>query len=445
MEIFAAENGGSGKLEGMGPIVVAGVEVLAVEYDQNGAQHSVELKLRSRSGKQLVVNGGGDSSLGALQAALRPTTNRDYAIAWCEENTESVESNESHDPHEKRPESRLHVCDLGVECTPSSSPTELNPDGATGNASRSQRKSVRQGAGRGSHSTPVIAQLIALLRAVHHAGLLTVAWRANYQKNLRHLSGQILNELCSIWGVDPSDQHKKLRSESLLLQYLNQTSSAAVLTATNLENQDSLLQLFDTSSWLYDQSGRLRESCLDTDHWMAWYPGLVHDSMRVQEIIDTLPSVPASEVPWIVRQFENPNGWLRFRGAVHLTEHDILHVLLGRGLQDQDEAFVLGFAMGTAKRVPVWQYRLFRYILSRLYPEPYRVPRFLLPAFDLGVQAGKETGVKNLYRMNLKKWLELPLGQARTQAGIDVTVLRDFFRREQQAIPQTIASVRLPD
>ncbi|MEZ6092590.1 MAG: hypothetical protein R3C05_32185, partial [Pirellulaceae bacterium] len=149
-------------------------------------------------------------------------------------------------------------------------------------------------------------------------------------------------------------------------------------------------------------------------------------------------------IPFVVRLFENPASWIRFRGAIDLDDHDVLHVLLGRGLQDQDEAFVLGFAMGTAKRVSWLQYRIFKTVLARLYPEPYRIPTYLLPAFDLGVECGQATGNKNLYKRSLHPLRQLSVAEARVQAGIDVDVLRSFFQREQEAVPLTVASMRLP-
>ena len=142
--------------------------------------------------------------------------------------------------------------------------------------------------------------------------------------------------------------------------------------------------------------------------------------------------------------FENPESRLRFRGAVDLADHDVLHVLLGRGLQDQDEAFVLGFAMGTAKRIRWHEYHLFKFVLSRLYPEPYRIPRYLHPAFDLGLKCGQETGARDLYRRSLKSLRPLSIEKARNESEIDPQVLRKYFRLEQAAIPTTIASLRLP-
>jgi hypothetical protein len=289
-----------------------------------------------------------------------------------------------------------------------------------------------------------VAQAMAILRAVSHAALLKAAYRANHQKTLRGWSAALIRELSETFEIDAISDLQRLEAEGIALEHFNRVASAAVLTAANHPKPDSILSLFDTSAWLFDSQGRRRDAYTDTDLWLAWYPGVDNDELTVDEVIASLPAAPDSAIPWIVKLFENPQSWLRFRGAVDLEDHDIMHVLLGRGLQDQDEAFVLGFAMGTAKRVSWLEVRVFKFVLARLYPEPYSVPAFLQPAFDLGLRCGQETGVRNLYRRPLKELRALTLGDARHQAGIDMQVVRKYYELEQQQIPFTIASLRLP-
>ncbi len=314
-----------------------------------------------------------------------------------------------------------------------------------------QADADRCGAGRYVTSDESLGLSIAALRAANHAGLLKPAYRASYQKFLREWAAEAGGELATIlrrpasidaasWG----DTLQSLEVEGLLLEYFNRVASAAVVTAANNPRPETVLSLFDNSAWLFDERGRRRDAFTDTNLWLAWYPGIENDHLSVEEVIASMPAAPEAAIPWIVRLFENPSSWLRFRGAVDLEDHDVLHVLLGRGLQDQDEAFVLGFAMGTAKRISWLQYRAFRWVVTRLYPEPYRIPDFLLPAFDLGVQCGRETGNKNLYRQQLKRLRPLTLADARREAGIDLQVLRRYYELEQQTIPFTIASLRLP-
>ncbi len=306
------------------------------------------------------------------------------------------------------------------------------------------RNSPRAGVGRYVAESVELGLAVATLRAVNHAGLFKSEYRTNNQKTLRIWSRQLMEELNEAIGLGSLSELKRLEADSVVLDHFNRVASAAVITAANSPRPESILSLFDTSAWLYDSQGRKRNSFTDTSLWLAWYPGLDAPERIVDSVIATLPTVPASKIPWIVSLFESPTSWCRFRGAVDLEDHDVLHVLLGRGLQDQDEAFVLGFAMGTAKKVSWLQYHIFQFTLSRLYPEPYRIPRFLHPAFQLGVKCGQLTGARDLYKRPLKSLRSLSIHEARREAGIDSEVLREFYRLEQLAIPITIASLRLP-
>ncbi len=309
----------------------------------------------------------------------------------------------------------------------------------TGDAS----SSPREGAGRYVSRTIELGLAVAAIRAANHAGVLKLEFRAKHQKMLRHCSQELVDELTEVLALGSLGKQKRLEADSVTLDHLNRVASAAVVTAANSPQPKSILGLFDTSAWLYDSQGRKRPSFTDTQLWFAWYPGLDEPDRIVDAVIRSMPATPSSKIPWIVRLFENPESWIRFRGAVDLEDHDVLHVLLGRGLQDQDEAFVLGFAMGTSKRVRWWEYYFFQFLIARIYPEPYRIPRFLHPAFILGVKCGCETGNKDLFKASLKRLKSLTIAEARREAGIDPQVLRGYYRQEQIAIPITIASLRL--
>ncbi len=301
----------------------------------------------------------------------------------------------------------------------------------------------REGAGRYVARSLEVGLAVAAVRAANHAGLLKVEYRAKHQKMLRHCSQELLEELTEVLALGSLAKQKQLEADSVMLEHLNRVASAAVVTAANAPNPASILSLFDTSAWLYDAQGRKRPSFTRTQLWLAWYPGVEETDRSIDTVMRTLPATPAGQIPWIVKLFESPSSWLRFRGAIDLEDHDILHVLLGRGLQDQDEAFVLGFAMGTAKRVRWWEYYFFQFVIARLYPEPYRIPKYLHAAFELGVKCGRETGNQDLYRAPLRGLRSLSIAHARIQAGIDPLILKKYYRQEQLAIPTTIASLRL--
>ena len=178
--------------------------------------------------------------------------------------------------------------------------------------------------------------------------------------------------------------------------------------------------------------------------WRTWCPGLDNDDRTLRDVVATLPAAPPQAIPWIVRLFENPRGWLHLHGAVDLRRHDMIHVLLGRGLLPQDEAFVIGFTMGATKAVCGLEAGLFKMIASRVYPHPYRIPWRTLAAFDLGLAAGRELAAKNLHRRLDDVMLDRPLGETRRALGIDTGRLREVYAREQRALPDTAASRRLP-
>jgi hypothetical protein len=190
--------------------------------------------------------------------------------------------------------------------------------------------------------------------------------------------------------------------------------------------------------------GTRRTSIARACSWRDWFPGLDNDERTLREVLAELPAAPPTAIPWVVRLFENPRGWLRLHGAVDLAHHDMIHVLLGRGLLDQDEAFVIGYTMGSTKRVS-WVERLwFKAVASALYPKPYRIPWRTLAAFDLGLEAGRRSSVTNLHLAVGEQWLDRPLGETRRALGIDTAFLRDCYAREREALPDTRASQRLP-
>ena len=80
------------------------------------------------------------------------------------------------------------------------------------------------------------------------------------------------------------------------------------------------------------------------------------------------------EVPLIIKLVENPNYKTSqiFSGAVDLFTHDCIHVLLSRGLLPKDEAFVIGYTMGSARKMTRWRRNLFMFCCKYLYPEGYK-------------------------------------------------------------------------
>ena len=83
-----------------------------------------------------------------------------------------------------------------------------------------------------------------------------------------------------------------------------------------------------------------------------WHSPISEGERPLHVVLDEMLDfkLDAEEVPLIIRLVENPKHRTSrlFSGAVSLFTHDCIHVLLGRGLLPKDEAFVIGFTMGSS-------------------------------------------------------------------------------------------------
>ena len=102
------------------------------------------------------------------------------------------------------------------------------------------------------------------------------------------------------------------------------------------------------------------------------------------------------DISWLVWLIENPKSPFHLHGAVTLHDHDHIHVLLGRGQANDDEAFVLGFTMGHDDRTNSWESKLFKFISRWLYSKSERFTKKQLKIFDSGFKYGRSK--LNLYQ-----------------------------------------------
>lgn len=189
--------------------------------------------------------------------------------------------------------------------------------------------------------------------------------------------------------------------------------------------------------------GDFVDSCTRTEYWGMWYPGLRNDDWTMQELVDSLPGLDEGAIPKEVQAAEDPSSSMALPGAVSLAWHDALHGLLGRGLLDQDEAFVVGFSMGNASSFRGEDAVKLRRMFAESYPEPFRVHGQKLLAFDLGIEAGKVVGVRDIADREGGIPYHSPLAQWRNQLGISTHVLCDFYAKERSLLPKTLESARL--
>lgn len=181
-----------------------------------------------------------------------------------------------------------------------------------------------------------------------------------------------------------------------------------------------------------------------TTDWRHWVPGLDNGRMTLAEVRATLPGNKANDIDLMVKLIENPRSPYAITGAISLPDHDCVHILLGRGLLSQDEAFVIGYTMGTAgPGIAPDDVKLFKLLSSHLYPDIYRFSRSDLIAYDLGFALGQKAP-RPVYEYDFLRNTQRTMGELRALFGLDVTVLRRIYRRERRRIPGTEASARLP-
>ena len=145
-------------------------------------------------------------------------------------------------------------------------------------------------------------------------------------------------------------------------------------------------------------------------------------------------------------KYENPESPDALPGAIDLARHDCIHVLLGRGLHVQDEAFVIGATMGAASDITGEIVDFFIKVSTTEYPKHWRFEEAHIPSFRLGVgYAMDNLAGKNLHLIPLEgpEWQNKTVREARRSLGIVKEELRAYFRKAELLVPGTAATRRL--
>ena len=103
------------------------------------------------------------------------------------------------------------------------------------------------------------------------------------------------------------------------------------------------------------------------------------------------------QIHWFVWLLENPNSPISLTGAVDLYNHDIIHILLNRGMEVKDEAMVIGFTMGNSQSTSSWVRWLFEFCAKYLYPEGYAFDDETLLEFERGYAYGYTRKRRNIH------------------------------------------------
>jgi hypothetical protein len=183
---------------------------------------------------------------------------------------------------------------------------------------------------------------------------------------------------------------------------------------------------------------------LQTFHVPLWEGGVtLREGMRRLLTIGNLQE----EVPFLVKILENPAFDVPplsiFRGRVTLEQHDCIHLLLGRGTTLYDEAFTIGFTMGSTKKMSTVATRMFLAISSRYYPKPYRFPRVARRIFRDAVHLGAVSDCRPLDGVDFGPLMDLSLYDVRQTLGVEETLLQAYYNIEAKRNCDIEACARL--
>jgi hypothetical protein len=195
--------------------------------------------------------------------------------------------------------------------------------------------------------------------------------------------------------------------------------------------------------------GRRTPAPSQPDAWRGWHVPLSRGTTTLDAAYGSLRTIALRqrEVPLLVQLVENPRfdlpGIEIFSGATNLRTHDYLHILLGRGLLPKDEAFVLGFTMGSTNRVGAVEETLFTLIARYLYPKTYRFDDEDVAVYKDAVRLGYVSDCQPLAEIRFGPMLGWSMRRIRKTVGVEEDLLRAYYAIEARRYPKAVESQRL--
>ena len=151
----------------------------------------------------------------------------------------------------------------------------------------------------------------------------------------------------------------------------------------------------------------------------------------------------------MVQLVENPRfdipGFDLFHGAVDLRTHDYIHILLGRGLLPEDEAFVIGFTMGSTDKVTTFEENLYTLVSRHLYPKVYQFSDASIRIFKDATKLGYISDCQPLNQVHYAQYLDWKLRDIRRAITLESDLLMAYYGIEKRRHPASKASQRLVD
>jgi len=181
----------------------------------------------------------------------------------------------------------------------------------------------------------------------------------------------------------------------------------------------------------------------------AWHIPLERDGLTLREALRQMHQSGdwQEDIPLLVQLVENPRfqppGLSLFHGAVDLYAHDCIHLILGRGMMPKDEAFVIGFTMGSTNRVSTMEEKLYTFIAGNIYPGSYRFSEDDVQIFRDGLHLGMLSRCQPLDTIDWHSLERQTLRTARQHINLEVGLLLAYYAEEKTRYPDAVESQRL--
>jgi len=184
-------------------------------------------------------------------------------------------------------------------------------------------------------------------------------------------------------------------------------------------------------------------------HVKEWFIPLSRSEQLLGEAFKEMQGIALEQdsIPMLVQLVENPKfdlpGIDIFSGATDLETHDYIHILLGRGVLPKDEAFILGFTMGSTNRVGQIEEKLYGLFTRFLYPKHYRFSDDDFQVYKDAVRLGYISDCQPLDKVDYASLSGLSLDDARAKIGIESSLLQAYYDIEAKRYPDAFESQRL--
>ena len=169
---------------------------------------------------------------------------------------------------------------------------------------------------------------------------------------------------------------------------------------------------------------------------VEWHVPFSEQSITLRDALNGMSKfkLDPSDVPLIIQLIENPKYNLLgiFPGRTPLHSHDCIHILLGRGVLVKDEAFVIGFTMGSSHRMTTLRERIFIFCSRYLYPAGYKFNEDDARVFRNGIRLANIHQRLDLAHIDYEQYLDLPLGEVRQKIGLDSPLIKAYYNLEKK-------------